>query len=127
MWRSISCENTNLAVVDLPQGAAVLPDNPNRLVTFFRKRSFIEDQSSFRVPHVFVNHLVVFCEDQLLIPNYVTYKTLQGSHICSFDVKGHRLNRFSFKPTKLAGHIPEEVFPRFASRKAVRKIVMKSS
>src|SRR5208283_1418256 len=70
---------------------------------------------------------MISCKDDLMIPNYVTYKPLQGPHISSFDVQGHRFDRFSFKLTKLTCHIPQEVLPRFASRKAVRKVLMESS
>gem|GEM_PF-2852245 len=85
--------------------------------------------SRFRVSRIFVDHLVIPGQDVLLVPNYVTYKTLQGSYISPFDVQRRWFDRFSFKLTKVkvVSHILEEVFSRLASRKAIRKFVMKSS
>jgi hypothetical protein len=96
------------------KAVVILPGDSDGFVPLFGKRSFIEKQDCLRTSQVFVDHWMVLGQNESLGSNYVTYKALHSSHISSFNVQGHWLDRFSFKFAKLAAHIPMEILSRLA-------------
>src|SRR4029434_9480180 len=109
MARGIAREHPDLTILDLCEGATVLPCYPSRVRPLFDKARFIEHQHAFRIAHRLGDELMVVPQHLLLIPECVTDKSLHPPDGASCHLEGHGLDGLAFQLTELAYHIVEEM------------------
>ena len=76
MARGIAREHPDLSILDLAEGATVLPCYPYGVRPLFDKARFIEHQHAFRIAHRLGDELMVVPQHLLLIPERVIDKSL---------------------------------------------------
>ena len=90
--RRISGKDPDLTILDLAQGAAVLPRDPHRIVALFDKARLIEHQDTIGLTHLLGYELMVVPPHLCLIPQHITDEPLQPTDGASLNLEGHRLN-----------------------------------
>jgi hypothetical protein len=117
-------EYTDLTIIHLSNGAAVLSGYTDRVGSFFDKTRFIENENAVWITHIIINHMTILAAYFILIPFRVTDKPLHCSNISAFDINGNRFNRLPFKLTELAGHVLKKMAPRLTPVETVGKNLM---
>src|SRR5207249_5536976 len=108
-------------VLDLAEGATILPCDPHGVLALFDEACLIEHQDAGWITHLLGHELMVIPHHLLLIPAHITDKPLQPTDSAPFDVEGHRLNRLAFELAQLAHHIVKEMGTRLTACKTIVK------
>jgi hypothetical protein len=122
----ISGKNSDLAVVDFTQGAAVLLGDSDGILSFLGEPGLVKNQGSIRIAHVVVDHTAIFSHDFVVGPHSRAYETLHGPDLTVFDGYGYGLYGFTFQIAELSNHVTKEVLPQFGAKEKVRKIFVKA-
>src|SRR5262249_34885472 len=107
--RGISRKHPHLAILYLAQGATVLTRHTHRVLPFFWKACFIQNEDAIGLPHVGSDQTMVYLEHLGLIPRNVTDPPLHRSHATGTTLHDDRFDAFEFEDAKLPHHIPKKM------------------